>query len=163
MSLGLTLYFVTVPTILQLLVGNGNPPTRKSWSYRILTLRPSTLLLGQHLLHSCTYGVEVSVPSTCSWIWIINFLTNLSSFSLFREGLQANANLLVNIQGQEDAALMEIETENNYTVTFVNGIPACHEFELSSLRIMLNSYLIPKLIRRIAAFHQIWYLDIEPF
>ncbi|XP_024366790.1 kinesin-like protein KIN-5D [Physcomitrium patens] len=40
--------------------------------------------------------------------------------SIIGEGLQANANLLVNIQGQEDAALMEIETENNYTVTFVN-------------------------------------------
>jgi hypothetical protein len=41
--------------------------------------------------------------------------------SIFREGLEANGKLLVNLQGLEDAAQLKIETENSNTVVFIDG------------------------------------------
>lgn len=41
--------------------------------------------------------------------------------SILGEGLRANADLLVNLQGLEDAAQLEIETENSTMVAFIDG------------------------------------------
>lgn len=41
--------------------------------------------------------------------------------SVCREGLKANVDLLVNLQGLEDAAQLKIEAENSTAVAFIDG------------------------------------------
>ncbi|XP_024369374.1 kinesin-like protein KIN-5A isoform X2 [Physcomitrium patens] len=41
--------------------------------------------------------------------------------SILREGLEANANVLVKLQGLQDTARLKIEAQNNNTVAFING------------------------------------------
>jgi len=50
--------------------------------------------------------------------------------SVCSDGLKANVDLLVNLQGMEDAAQLKIASENSTTVAFIDGTPYSHRKHL---------------------------------
>ncbi|KAG0619180.1 hypothetical protein M758_4G122100 [Ceratodon purpureus] len=61
--------------------------------------------------------------------------------SMLGEGLEANANLLVNLQGLEDAAQLKIETENSNTVAFINETCTGEHEAASRMRSTMESQI----------------------